>query len=296
MTLAVNATAAENHRGILLMVAAMAAFTLNDTCMKSVNADLPLFQAIFLRGVLTTLVLGLIAWRMGALPLRLTGRDRRLVTFRLLGEVASTVTFLLALRHMQLANLSAIMQSLPLAVTLAAALLLRSPVGWRRMAAILVGFLGVLMIVRPGTQGFDHWSLLGLASVGFVVLRDLTTRGLSHDVPSAAVAFLSAGSVTVIALLAIPTEGWVPVTATGAAKVGAAAAFLIVGYLTVVMTMRVGDIAIVAPFRYTALLFALVLGWLVFDQFPDGWTLLGAVIIMATGAYTFHRERLAARR
>ena len=296
MSVSAIPTAAENHRGILLMVVAMAAFTLNDTCMKAVNADLPLFQAIFLRGLLTSAALGVIAWRAGALPLRLSRRDRRLVSFRLLGEVASTITFLMALRHMQLANLSAIMQSLPLAVTLAAAVLMRTPVGWRRMTAILVGFLGVLLIVRPGTAGFDHWALLGLASVGFVVLRDLATKGLSRGAPSAGVAFLSAASVTVVAALVLPTEGWAPVTPMALAKVAGAAGFLIVGYLTIVMTMRVGDIAIVAPFRYTALIFALVLGGLVFGQFPDSWTLLGAIIIMATGVYTFHRERLAARR
>lgn len=218
------------------------------------------------------------------------------MAWRILGEVASTITFLLALRHMQLASLSAIMQSLPLAVTLAAAVLLGAPVGWRRMAAILVGFCGVLMIVRPGTDGFDHWALLGLASVGFVVLRDLTTRGLSRDVPSAGVALLAAASVTLTAMLALPFEGWVPVTPVAWVKITAAAGFLIVGYLTIVMTMRVGDIAIIAPFRYTALIFALILGWLVFGQFPDGWTLAGSVIVMATGAYTFHRERVAARR
>jgi len=274
----------------------MAAFTLNDTCMKAVNADLPLFQAIFLRGVLTTLALGLVAQRAGALPLRLSRRDRKLVSFRILGEVASTYTFLLALRHMQLANLSAIMQSLPLAVTLAAAVALRTPVGWRRMSAILVGFLGVLMIVRPGTDGFDHWAILGLASVGFVVLRDLTTRGLSPEVPSAGVALLAAASVTFTSMLALPFEGWAPVTPAATVKIVAAAGFLVVGYLASVMTMRVGDIAIIAPFRYTALIFALILGWLVFDQFPDEWTLAGSVIIMATGIYTFHRERVAARR
>jgi drug/metabolite transporter (DMT)-like permease len=289
-------TASENHRGIVLMVVAMAAFTFNDACMKSVNADLPLFQAIFLRGVLTTTALGIIAWRAGALPIRIPRRDWKLVIWRALGEVASTVTFLLALRQMPLANLSAIMQSLPLAVTLAAAVVLRSPVGWRRLGAILIGFCGVILIVRPGTEGFDHWALLGIASVGFVVLRDLATRGLSPAVPSAGVALLAATSVTVTAALAVPFDGWEPVTPLAWAKIGAAAGFLIVGYLTVVMTMRVGDIAIVAPFRYTALVFALVLGWLVFDQFPDEWTLLGAVIIMATGVYTFHRERLAARR
>lgn len=292
----VTHSASDNHRGIVLMVVAMAAFTLNDTCMKAVNTDLPLFQAIFLRGVMTTAALGFIAWHAGALPLRMPRRDWKLVNLRVVGEVASTVTFLMALRHMQLANLSAIMQSLPLAVTLAAAVMLRSPVGWRRLAAILIGFFGVLLIVRPGTDGFDHWALLGLAAVGFVVLRDLTTLRLSRDVPSAGVALLAAAGVTIAAMLALPFDGWAPVTPVALAKLAAASGFLIVGYLTAVMTMRVGDIAIIAPFRYSALIFALILGWLVFDQFPDDATLVGAAIVIATGIYTFHRERLATRR
>lgn len=286
----------ENLRGSLMMIAAMAAFTANDTCMKVITETVPLFQAIVLRGSLTMLALAVLAPRLGGLRLRFSRGDAKALGWRTLGEVAGTVTFLLALRHMPLANLSAIMQSLPLAVTLGAALVFRQAFGWRRMAAILVGFVGVLLIVRPGTEGFDIWSVLGLASVGFVVLRDLATRALSPEVPSVAVAFLAALAVTTMGLIVMPFDGWTLPPPATFALTALAAVFLVMGYLFVVMATRVGDVGLVAPFRYTALVFALLLGWLVFDQFPDAMTLVGSAIVVATGIYAFQRERRLARR
>ncbi|MCV2872058.1 DMT family transporter [Defluviimonas sp. WL0050] len=281
----------ENLRGAFYMSLAMAAFTINDSCMKAVTAELPLAQAIVLRGALAVLALVVIGMRQGRLRFRFPPGDGRLLIMRSLSEVAATLTFLAALRHMPLANLSAIMQALPLAVTLAAAVALRAPVGWRRMAAIGVGFAGVLLIVRPGTEGFDRWALVGLASVGFVVIRDLSTRRLSAEVPSISVAFLAGASVTVAAACLLPFSGWAPVRPGIAALIGMAAAFLILGYLLIVMAMRVGEVAVVAPFRYTALVFAIALGWVAFAELPDTLTLVGAGIIIATGIYTFHRER-----
>ncbi|WP_347312454.1 DMT family transporter [Defluviimonas sp. SAOS-178_SWC] len=281
----------DNSRGALYMSIAMAAFTLNDTCMKAVTVTLPLYQAILLRGGLTCIALLIIGWRMGALRVRIAKEDRKWIALRSLGEVAGTLTFLTALRQMPLANLSAILQFLPLAVTLTAALFLREPVGWRRMSAILTGFFGVLLIVRPGTAGFDLWSLVGLASVACVVLRDLVTRRLSSSMPSAMVALYAAISVTVTAAILLPFGGWAEVTLGSALLIAGASGFLIIGYLLIVMAVRVGEISLVAPFRYTALVFAIALGWAVFGQLPDTLTLTGAAIVIATGIYTFHRER-----
>lgn len=286
----------DNLRGALYMSLAMAAFTVNDTCMKIVTSELPLYQAIVLRGLLAVVALLAIGLRTGRLRLRVAPADRARLGLRSLGEVAATLTFLAALRQMPLANLSAIMQFLPLAVTLAAALLLREPVGWRRIAAITVGFAGVLLIVRPGTEGFDRWSLIGVASVACVVLRDLATRNLSRDVPSVSVALLAAIAVTLAGIVLVPLGGWAPVAPRIAALIFAAAAFLIVGYLFIVMAMRVGEIGIVAPFRYTALIFAIFLGWLAFSELPDGLTLVGAALVIATGIYSFYRERRLGQR
>jgi len=280
----------DNLRGASLMTAAMVLFTVNDTAMKAATGTLPVFEAIVIRGAMTSTVLVILGLSMRGLRMP-QGPDRLWLALRTIGEVASTFTFLVALKHMQIANLSAIMQCLPLAVTLAAALLFGMPIGWRRLTAILIGFVGVMLIVRPGTDGFDRWSVLGLISVAFVVLRDLATRKLSAELPSQTVAAAAAVSVTLSAALVLPVTGVRMPTPTEFAELVLAALFLIGGYLTVVSSMRVGDIAVIAPFRYTSLVAAILLGWVVFHQFPDNLTLLGAAIVVATGIYTFHRER-----
>ena len=201
---------------------------------------------------------------------------------------------------MELANLSAIMQALPLAVTLAAALVFKDRIGWRRMLAILVGFAGVLVIIRPGTAAFDMWSLMGVASVLSVVVRDLSARRLGPHVPSIVVAL---GAAVVVALMGLGFSllhevalfdgmaGWHPLTISQLAKVAGAGSFLIVGYLCAVTAMRFGDIGVVAPFRYTSLLWAIGLGFVAFGDLPDGWTLVGAATVVASGIYTLLRER-----
>lgn len=281
----------DNARGAVLMTVAMAAFTLNDTAMKLVMQKVPLFQAIGLRGLLATFALFLIGWRMGGLRLNLPTRDRWLLALRSTAEVLGTLTFLAALNHMPLANLSAILQVLPLAVTLAAALFLGDRVGWRRMTAILVGFAGVLIIIRPGPEGFDLWALVGLASVACVVVRDLVTRRMSASLPSVTVALTAAVTVLVMGVVGTAVEGWQPVGGREWLLLVAAAGALIVGYLTVVMTMRVGEISFVAPFRYTALLWAMVLDFMIFGHLFDALTLFGAGLVVATGIFTFWRER-----
>jgi len=287
----------DNLRGALYMNIAMAAFTVNDSLMKAATSTLhmPLWQAIATRGLLTLGPLLLIGHMTGGLRFRMPRKDAITVGLRSVGEVASTLTFLAALVHMPLANLSAIMQSLPLAVTLAAWLFLKEPVGWRRLLAICVGFFGVMLIVRPGPEGFDHWSLLGLISVAFVVLRDLSTRQLSKAVPSSTVAVMASVAVTLTALVLSVIEGWVMPSLGQMALLAGAAASLVVGYNYVVMVMRVGDLGFVAPFRYTSLVVALILGWLVFGTFPDALTLAGAGLVVGSGIFTLWRERRASR-
>lgn len=286
----------DNTRGALYMTASMASFTLNDTAMKTLAQDIPVFQAIFLRGILATLGLVLLGYVMKSLVWGLSRRDRLVILIRSLAELGATATFLTALVHMPLANLSAIMQALPLAVTLAAAVFLRESIGWRRMLAIIVGFVGVLIIIRPGPEGFEIWSLLGLASVGFVVVRDLATRFLSREVPSVNVAVWASAAVTLMGGAVTLRQGWSPVTGADVALVAVAGALLLSGYMFAVMVMRVGDISFVAPFRYTALLWAIVLGWLAFGVFPDRLTLAGAALVVASGVFTLWRERASRKR
>lgn len=297
----------DNLRGVAYMSLSMLAFTVNDTFMKSVTAEVPLFQVIFLRGLVAIAGLVVMGLVTGAFRQRLVGGDWRLIGLRSVAEIFATLTFLTALLHMELANLSAIMQALPLAVTLAAALVFGDQIGWRRMTAIVAGFIGVMIIIRPGTDAFDIWSLLGVASVFCVVVRDLSVRKLGPHVPSIIVALGAAVTVALmgLGLSAVSTEGmgalfdgltgWQALTPGQLARVGGAGAFLIVGYLCAVTAMRFGDIGVVAPFRYTSLLWAILLGFAVFGDLPDGWTLVGAAIVVASGIYTLLRERALRR-
>jgi drug/metabolite transporter (DMT)-like permease len=286
-----------NARGILTMCAGMAAFTFNDACMKAATQTLPLMQAIAIRGVLAVALLLAFARFAGGLRLPDARRDRGLLALRTLAEVGATLTFLGALVHMPLANISAIMQALPLAITLTAALVFGEAIGWRRLTAIAVGFAGVLLIVRPGTEGFDRWSVLGLLSVCFVVVRDLSTRRMSGGLSTATVALGSAVAVAAMGFVGmVPGGGWQPVTGLNAALLALAAGALFGGYLFSVAAMRVGDVAAVAPFRYTALLWAILFGWIGFGTLPDALTLAGAALVVATGLFTLWRERQLRRR
>jgi drug/metabolite transporter (DMT)-like permease len=281
----------DNARGALLMMAAMAGFTLNDTCLKALSDELPLYQALFLRGVATTLFLYLLARAMGGLKLDLAPRDWGIVALRTVAEIAAAYFFLTGLFHMPLANATAILQSLPLAITLAGALFLGEAVGWRRVSAIVIGFFGVMLIVRPGAEGFTVYSLYVLAAVACVTVRDLSTRRVSRGVPSLTVALAGSAGVTLFGAAGCLGGAWAPISGLAAAQLLGATVFVILGYVCSVMVMRTGDIGFVALFRYTGLIWALALGLVVFGQWPAPLTLAGAAIVAATGLFTLWRER-----
>jgi len=292
---ALSTSAADNARGALFMCLSMIGFAFNDALIKSVSGDLPLFQAIAVRGLLATTLIGLYAWRVGAMRFRPGARDARLIGLRAVGEIGGGLCFLTALFNMPIANASAILQSLPLAVTLAAALFFGEPVGWRRYLAIMVGFAGVLIIVRPGSDGFTIYSLWALAAVGFVVVRDLATRRLSAAAPGPAIVFVTSLAMTVTAgALAAATE-WRAMELHSLASLAGSAVFLLVGYFYSVSSMRTGEIGFVQPFRYTLLIWATLLGILMFGEWPDFWTMAGGAVVVATGLFTFYRERRVTR-
>ncbi len=286
----------DNMRGAVLMMLSMAAFTLNDTFIKSVSGEVPLFQAILIRGLITTLLIAAVAVWQGAFRISIARADRKVITRRTLGEVGATVCFLTALFNMPLANATAIIQTLPLALTLAGVVFLGYKVGWRRYGAIFIGFSGMLLIVKPGSEGFDIYALIAMAAVGFVVLRDLSTTRLSKSVPSIVVAFVTAVVITLMGAVGTAIKGWQPVAPDAVTRLGVAAVFIFGGYLLSIMVMRVGEIAFVSPFRYTALVWAIILGVIAFGEVPDAWTLVGSLIVVGTGIYTFYRERQVSRR
>lgn len=221
----------------------------------------------------------------------MTPSDRKLLILRTLADTVTTWFFLNALYQIPIANLTAIVQSLPLTVTLAAAIFLGEPLGWRRLVAIGVGFVGVLMIVRPGTDGFSIYALYGLVAVGLITLRDLVTRKMSRDVPSLTVSLWNALAVTLFGVLGSTTETWVMPSANAWPLLVGAASVIVGGYLLTVMAVRTGELGFVTPFRYMGLVWALIVGLAVFGEWPDLWTQLGAALIVATGLFTFFRER-----
>lgn len=281
----------DNARGALLMIAAMTGFTANDVCIKAIAGELPLMQVIFLRGVLTSAVLAVAAWRLRALAWPAGGRDRMLIVLRAVSEATAAWFFLTALTHMPIANVTAILQALPLAVTLGAALVFGESVGWRRLVAILAGFGGVMLIVRPGGEAFTIYSLYGVATVFCAMVRDLATRRLSREVPSLTVTLVSAVGVTVLGLVLGLGEDWSVPSPRVAGLIVLAAGLVLLAYLTIIMAMRVGEIAFVAPFRYTGLLVAILLGLVVFGEFPDAATWAGSALVVASGLFAFWRER-----
>ncbi|MFN4101033.1 MAG: DMT family transporter [Pararhodobacter sp.] len=286
----------DNARGALLMMAGMATFTLSDAIMKQLGTQMPMFQTLAWRGLGVCLILGVVAWRAGAFRTIILPGDRRLVILRTLADTAATWFFLQALYNLPLANVTAILQALPLTVTLGAALFLGERVGWRRLLAIAVGFVGVMLIVRPDAAGFDRHAISALISVGFVTLRDLLTRRMSRSVPSLIVALANAGAVTLFGLAGSVTETFVRPDPQTALLLLGTTIFVVGGYLMTVMAVRTGELSVVTPFRYTGLIWALVLGLVLFSEWPDLVTLLGAALIVATGLFTFYRERITARR
>ncbi len=286
----------ENLIGIALISACNLLFLINDTLMKLANADLPLGEVIFFRGLLATVLLTPIVIATGG-HRHLALLVNRPVFLRMVTEVLAAYTYLFALFHIPIANANTIGQTVPLMITAAGALFLGEAVGWRRWTAILVGFIGVLIIVRPGFAGFTGYGLVALVAAGFITIRDMTARFAPARLPTLLVALLTAAVVGATGPVAAVLFGemWVVPSPLGFGQVVAAAVFVIGGYLTAFAFMRHGEISVVAPFRYTVILWAIIMGFFVWNEVPDWPMLIGMAVIAASGIYTFVRERNQAR-
>jgi drug/metabolite transporter (DMT)-like permease len=248
-------------------------------------------QVMLVRGLFASVLIAVLATYKGAMRSPRTSMVKP-VALRVAAEVGGTIAFLTAIVHLPLANTAAIFQALPLAVTLGAALAFRESVGWRRWLAITAGFVGVLIIVRPGLDGFNEYSLFALGSVVFFAVRDLATRPIPAHIPSLFITFVTTIAVMVVGgIILFPLGGWTPLSGRALALLALAAVLILVGYQYVIMALRAGDMSAVAPFRYTALLWAMLLGYVFFGDTPDRYMLLGASFIVLSGLYAFYRER-----
>lgn len=284
------ATLDNNLRGIVAIVAAQVAFLLNDTLVKLVGDRLPVGEMIVIRGGFAVLFVGAFVVALGQHRDLATLRNGR-VPLRVLAEVGGTLFYLLALLRMPIANVIIIFQAVPLVATAAAALFLGERVGWHRWLAIVVGFLGVMLVLRPGLGTFEAAGLLVLVSVLFISARDIVTRTMPATISTLLMTWVTALAVTLLGLVLGLGEDWVVPAATDALALALAAILLAAGYFTAIRAMRFGDMSVTAPFRYVAVVLAIALGYLVWGDVPDILTIVGSMVIIAAGLYTLMRER-----
>ena len=273
----------ENQRGAIIMMLSMFAFLINDVFMKLASPDLPLAQAIFIRGVFTSIVLLFLSCLAFKELYRDFSGNYYLITLRTIGEIGGTWCFLTALFKMPIANLMMILQATPIAITLVSYLVLKEVLKRQVVIALFLGFIGVLIILRPGLEGFDKYSLLGLGAVFFVVLRDLATRKMVGDIRTIDIAFLAAFSITVISGIITFSADWVPIGGGTLLLLLAATAALVVAYQLAIAVMRIGQVSFVSQFRYSAILWAILFGFLFFGEFPDIFTLTGGFVVILAG-------------
>ena len=285
----------DNFRGILLMTASMAGFAVEDMFIKFASASVPTGQILLLLSVFGTPVFAAMARRQGAkfwAPEAL----HRAVIWRNLGEMIGTAGFVTALALTPLTSATAIFQATPLAVTLGAALFLGEKVGWRRWTAILVGFCGVMLIIRPGMDGFELASLWSVLAVLGLSTRDVATRRVPATISTLQLAAWGFAAVGILgAGMLILSGGAVWLTVPQAACIGAALVCGIGAYWAIISSVRLAEVAVITPFRYSRLVFAMIIGAVVFAERPDALTLTGAAIIIGSGLYTFARERARKR-
>ena len=287
----------DNMTGALFMCGSMAGFAFNDAAIKYASADIGIYQSIFVRGWFAVALIGFIAWRKGVFSSLPDRQNHRVIALRSLFEVGGTLTFLTALFYLPIANITALLQALPLTVTLAAAWFLNEAIGWRRGLAIFIGFVGVLLIVQPGTDGFNAYSILGLACVVFVTARDLVVRRLDASVSSLYVSFITALVITIVGgILTILYEGWVPMTVGEIILLSIAGCLIFAGYFFSVAAMRIGEVSFVTPFRYTVMVWAIALGYFIWGDIPNALTIIGMTIVISMGIFTFWRETVLRKR
>ena len=276
-------------RAGLFMVLAMASFVINDSFVKLVGQSLPVGEIIAIRGAMSTCFIAAICQRKGVLgssPLIFS----RNVLIRAMLDLIGTLLFITALMHMQIANLTATMQAVPLAVTVLSVVFLKEKVGWRRTLAILIGFIGVLLIVKPAPQSFTIYEAFALTIVLSLAVRDIITRRIPAKVPTLIVALANAVFVTAGGVLLAFTQEFVVPEFWQFGFLACAAVFLGTGYMFMVATLRLGELSATAPYRYSIVLFAILSGVAVFGEYPDGLAYAGMALVVVTGLYAAHRE------
>ena len=290
------AQASDNTRAALTMVASMAFFAVEDLFLKWSAEALPPGQVLALTGAAGACVFWLLAAGQRQ-PILSRDALRGMPLARTLAEAAAAALYILALALAPLTMTSALLQASPLVVVAGAALFLGETVGWRRWASVLVGLAGVIVILEPWDADFDPTGLLTVACVVVLAVRDLATRAMPARIGTFQVAtwaylgLIPAG----VALMAGMGQGFVPPTPGQWAGLGGALVSGLFGYYAIVAAMRLGEVSVVAPFRYTRLVFAMAIAMVFLGERPARSTLLGAGIVVGSGLYAFARAQARKR-
>ena len=273
------------------MMMSMACFAVEDTFIKLLSARLPATQILFsigFGGAIITLLL--------AIVLNVNLADKILlnkhVISRTIADLFGALSFTSAMVLIPMSLLASILQATPLFVTLGAAILLGEKVGWRRWSAIFIGFLGVIIILQPGYGNFQLASLLGLTAVLCLALRDVVTRDMATEIPTLTVTFYACLAMGSAGFIAYPFFGPPIMPTTYETIILICAAIIgLTGYFLLVLATRKGDVSVIAPFRYSRLLFSLGLASLILGEKLTLPILLGGLLVVSSGIYTFGRER-----
>jgi drug/metabolite transporter (DMT)-like permease len=276
------------------MVVASVGYVTNDALVRLATEEgLGVYQALCLRGIaMTTLFAAAIRIR----GVRITRAQLcRPLMVRVSAELVGTALFFGALIRLEFANAQTILLIVPFVVTLAAAIVLREAVSARRYAAVIAGFIGVLLVVQPATDEFSPWSIAVIASAACLTVREFATRRVPVEIPASSIAFVTAVGLTVLTGGIALVTGWNTITPVALGLVLLACLCLTVGYIFAIRTVRVGDLSVSAPFRYTTLLGAVLIGSLLFGERPTALTVAGCAIILVAGIYSIRLDRRTIR-
>ena len=272
------------------MILAMAGFAFEDLFIKMLSAYFPISEVIIILGFTGSVILLIIALLQRA-PIIHKDLLNRHVISRTIFDLLGAVFFVTAIALTPLSSASAILQITPLLVTIGAAVFFRENVGWRRWSAVFVGFIGVLLILRPGFGGFMPASIFALLGAVFLAARDLATRAMKVKLPSVTIALYAFIAFGVSGILIIPfNSAMIAPTSNQIMYFIGASTFGVIAYYSLVIASRIGEMSVISPFRYSRIVFAMLLAIIILGERPDSFTLIGATIIVASGLYTFIRE------
>ncbi len=282
-----------NLRGIFFMTLSMGGFAVEDLFLKILSETVPVSQILIYVGISGTLLLSIISI-IKRIPI--VGNDifsNKLFIIRSFADMMGVVLIMTSISLMPLSTVSSILQALPLFIIFGAVLIFKESVDWRRWSAVSFGFIGVILILKPGLSSFHSSSLIVLLGVACLALRDLVTRKISKNIHSLTVSLYAFILTTVGGIISLPFFGnFITLKVTQWFVVLIITLFGCFSYFMLVLATRKGDISVISPFRYSRLIFALVLAILVLNERPDNLTLFGAAIIVVAGYYTIWRERV----